>query len=71
MVSKITKVSCVRNFLETHHHHHFFLASYKEEDLKEWIMSLGYGPQIINVNLDANIIEEFKDGYFFKLFSVH
>jgi len=38
------------------------MSSYKEEDLKEWIMSLGFGPQIVNVNLDANILEEFKDG---------
>ncbi len=65
MLSEIIEVLCVKkHFLQIFHPHSQNIASYKEEDLKEWIMSLGFGPQIVNVNLDSNIIEEFKDGYF-------
>lgn len=64
MLSEIIEVLCVKKKFEDFTFSFFPIASYKEEDLKEWIMSLGFGPQIVNVNLDSNIIEEFKDGYF-------
>jgi len=38
------------------------LATSKEADLKEWIISLGYGPQVSDLNIEDNVLEEFKDG---------
>lgn len=41
------------------------LANSKEADLKEWVISLGFGPQIKDINFEGNVIDEFKDGYEF------
>jgi hypothetical protein len=37
-------------------------VSPRGSDLKEWIITLGFGPQTKDVDFDAPVIEDLKDG---------
>lgn len=39
-----------------------YLVTSRGNDLKEWVASLGLGAQIADINFDANLLEEFRDG---------
>ncbi len=59
MNQKSTKALCVLSLTFLPYR---CLASSKNFDIKEWLISLGFGQQIKDIHFDANQIEEFKDG---------